>query len=221
MSNFTDFFPVSTGGGDSAIVTDPNKLPKIILIGNIDSLRYDNDGISTSSNSFTSAMYVYGAAVGNVLNNDTYNTIANITGSGYLLWCLSSTNATAENTVVTIKITVDGNVSEISGIINQRAAGDRDRLLIGAYTAGVGDSTSGSSSSYNSGGDFGASSTYSRFPSSGIQTQPKCGIIRPDAFNFPGMPKLRFETDLKVEMKISTYEANGTSRTAAVSYRLD
>ena len=219
MSNFTDFFPVSTGGGDSAIVTDPNKLPKIIFDGDSDCIRYNNGNISSTSSNWSAAIGKYGSKA-NIIGDNTYVTVVNVTGSGYLNWCVSSTTDTASNVIATIKITVDGNVSEISGTINQRSSGDKDRFLIGAYTAGLGGNTSGSSS-YNSGNDQGAKDPYSSFPASGIQRESRIGILRPDAFNFPGMPKLKFETDLKVEMKISSYIPNGTFRIGAVSYRLD
>jgi hypothetical protein len=220
MSNLTDFFP-SGGGGDSAIVTDPNKLPKIIIdSGGFIKRDVQRQEINQNTGYGRDAIQNYGVW-SNVIGSDTYNTIVDVTGSGYLYWCISSTQQLSSNDIVTIKITVDGVATEISGTINSRASNSGDRLFIGAYSQRAqGTSTTGYNG-YNGSSDGGyRSDNRTSFPTNGIDRKYDASIISTDAFQFPGMPKLRFETSLKVEAKIGNYEATFI-RFAAAAYKLD
>ena len=222
MSNLTDFFPVPTGGGDSSILTDPNKMPKIIMAqGGYVKRDSSREDINNSNGNGRESVYAYGTYA-NVTSNDTYHTIADVTGSGYLYWCLSSTNTTTQNETVTIKITLDGVATEISGTINQFSATDGGRLFIGAYTVMPQNSTTTGALGYNGSSD----SPYRTdgrniYSTSEIDTRRETGIPSTDFYQFPGVPKLRFETSLKVEAKIGNYEVNGVLRFAAVGYKLD
>ena len=221
MSNLTDFFPVPTGGGDSAILTDPNKMPKIVMQhGGYVKRDTSLQEINANTGAGEEVLISYGT-VANVTASDTYYTIADVTGSGYLYWCLSSTQQLSQNDTVTIKITLDGVATEISGTINQYSSSDGGRLFIGAYTVQP-QSTNESGTLAHNGSNDQPYRTDGRniYSTSEIDTRRQVGIPGTDFYQFTGVPKLRFETSLKVEAKIGNYQASFI-RFAAAAYKLD
>ena len=221
MSNLTDFFPAATGGGDSAIVTDPSKLPAVSTWSNTLQTKYDNNPYASSTSQFWETIEHSGARAVMVSNN-AYRTVVDLTGSGYFYYGVSPCGS--GNSIVTARFTVDGVVTEIPMTLNKYSATSNGRALFGAYTAGTSNSASSTIVGWNqAGGDYGYEINRTNFsPLASENYQVKgIGLLRADFFNFPGAPKLRFETDFKLEFKIPVVNSASYGNFTGAVYKLD
>lgn len=219
MSNLTDFFPVPTGGGDSAIVTDPTKLPFICTTSWVFSKK-DNVSKYSGGNEFWEVVENYGVRAVMPTTSDTYKTVADVTGSGYFNYSISPASATT-NGIVTARFTIDGVVTEISLAVNKYGGYTTGRAIIGAYCVGRASSINETVGFGNYSSDVGYVPNQAKFPTSGEYQSTNITILRPDFFNFPGAPKLRFETSFKLEYKTSNYSSADYNNYTGVSYKLD
>ena len=218
MSNLTDFFPVPTGGGDSAIVTDPTKLP-FICTRQWAFAKKDSAIKYSGASEFWEVVENYGVRAVTTAS-DTYKTVADVTGSGYFNYSISP--AGLGTTVVTAKFTIDGVVTEIPLTINKYSGYSGGRAIIGAYCVGRGSQSTGDYVGFGSyGGDSGYIPNGAEFPTSGEYQASNITLLRPDFFNFPGAPKLRFETSFKLEYKTANWSSADYANFTGVSYKLD
>jgi hypothetical protein len=110
MSSITSLISAGGGGGETHIVTDPNKLTRTAI-----SRAIIKNGTGSTNATNQSAFYTNVAATTNMAaiaqtaSNNTYVTLLNVSNSdgGYLHWVLSPGVSTA-NHIITVRIVVDG-----------------------------------------------------------------------------------------------------------------
>lgn len=220
MSNLTDFFPAASGGGDSVIVTNPLKLPRVASWANNCYSKYDNNNYASSTGQFWSNMQQFGSR-NTISVSDVYTTTAEVTGSGYFYYSVSPCGYL--NSTVTARFTIDGVVTEIPMTVNKFNTSYEGRAIIGAYTAGSSNSSTTIVGWNQFAGDYGQEDNRTNFSSTSSENYQTryVGLYRPDAFQFPGIPKLRFETDFKLEYKSSAQHTTNYGQYSAAVYKLD
>ena len=151
---------------------------------------------------------------------DTYVTVANLSGSGFLFSAVSPTH-TASFTP-TIRITVDGVQYVIAPSAAQTAG---NRLVLGAVTTAVSaaalatGATANDISLPNSAADVGFSNALvGGVAAPGTST---FAVVTPEAALSYGLPALRFESSLLIEMKASLLSGTANDKSCGAVYRLD
>jgi hypothetical protein len=220
MSNLTDFFPAASGGGDSAIVTDPSKLTAVSSWSDSVTIKYTNALYYSNSSGFWDNLEKAGTRAVITAAN-VYTTIVDITGSGHFYYSVSPGGSGIST--VTARFTVDGVVTEIPMTVNRYSSTSDGRAIIGPYTAGSSGSTSTMVGWNQNQGDYGHEVNRTYFePASSENYQVRgIGLLRPDFFLFHGAPKLRFETDFKLEYKTTAFSAASYRNFTGAVYKLD
>jgi hypothetical protein len=182
MSNYTDFFPLATGGGSTEI-TDPDKIPKVTAGASSSSgwgymfynLGFNGYQFYTLSQSFNA----YFGIVSQTTDN-TEITLANVTGSGGYLCCVVTPMGN-QGAVQELKITVDGGTEKVYTYdysVNTDVDNYYQRLIYGF-------SANGSPTNYNLANDTTASGifglgggglTFNNFTSPPITTDKVNGL---------------------------------------------
>lgn len=208
------------GGG--RWITNPKHLQTTVVA---QSSIYLKTALGTSTNcsaanaaTFFNAMAIKGAQAP-VAVADTFVTLANLTGSGFLFNVICATNTGAVYTP-TIRITVDGVVYTIttSGTIAATY-----RVVVGPLLPNLPTLSSIAAIgtdiiSPNSGSDGG----FVGVSVGGLMTfLGNCGIVTPENIMAHNMPMLRFESSLLVEMKTSLLASSAGDRIGGVTYRLE
>jgi len=220
MSNFTDFFPAASGGAE--IITDPKALPivsaKVIYLKDVSAIKR---GVTQSEFWSNRVISSFGSGTVFVNGANTYFTICDLTGPGYFYNAISPSNPNSP-TVVTMRFTVDDVVTEFSSTLYE----NRYRVFVGAHQLGapaVGESEGGPG--YGSYNDAQGGTGYNQYPAevstSLANNATAVSMYTIDAWKSLALPKLRFETNFKLEMKSTQFSAVEESRNAWAGYKLD
>lgn len=207
--------------GANRWITNPKHLP----VSTVNQANLSLKTSATVANNFTAvnsaasftAMALRGAQT-SVAVADTYVTLANLTGAGFLFNVICATNTGAVYTP-TIRITVDGVVYTISPSSTVNAT---FRMVLGVLIAAA-PSVSAIAAvgsdiiSPNAGPDNG----FSNANVGGLYNPAVAAITTPEMILAYGLPCLRFESSLLVEMKTSLLASSANDRLGGVSYRLD
>jgi len=248
MSNYTDFFPLATGGGGSgggvSFVTSPNDLP-LNFIG-CPTIIYAEElwhSYSPSSASIRMSNNAYDPIIGtNVFANvysgqatqsvsGTEYTLLNISsGSGYLCNVTTALGTIGNGGTLNQKIViiVDGTTYTYDHNPGDNSSYDGyyNRLFWGFFA-------SGSSGDYNHIGDTastgilgigGSPLMHSSLPPVYVQasTDSFQRVFSVPEFKLYNLPKLRFESSLVVKVTTSAlYSTSGYQATGAATYYLD
>jgi hypothetical protein len=210
-----------TAAAASRWITNPKQLPVAIVNEANLSLKTsatvtNNFTAVNSATSFT-AMALRGAQT-SVAVADTYVTLANLTGSGFLFNVICATNTGAGYTP-TIRITVDGTIYTISSSSTVNAT---FRLVLGALiSAAPSVSAIGAVGTDIISPNAGPDNGFSGANVGGLYNPATASIMTPEMILAYGLPCLRFETSLIVEMKASLLASSANDRIGGVSYRLD
>lgn len=180
-----------SGGGQ--FITDPRRLPRII---NSYSYIYIKQALAVSYNTNTSTFWTYldyCGAVADFMTTNTYVTVLDVTGAGYIGNMLPPLGT--GTTTCVVKITIDGNEYIISNTSTSAM-----RHVIGATLSGSPDLTG----SYNLRGpgayhDMGFNNAS---PDEVSNPNNHVTIIRPDQLLAYGFPVLLFNEGIKIEMKV-------------------
>lgn len=214
MSNLSQF-------GPSRWITNPKHLPLLSIPG---SLLFVKTDAATANNAGASAFY---SAIANrgaqtsITVADTYVTVANLSGAGFLFSCVSPTHSASATP--TIRITVDGQQYTIAPSAAQAAG---KRLVLGAMipgystnaTAAVGTDLIGPNTYADSG--IGATAA----PVGGVGSIVSGGNISipsPEWVLAYNLAALRFETSCLIEMKCSLLSGTAVDKQCGATYRLD
>lgn len=195
-------------------ITNPQHLPVFVCPASSLSLKGDSTTIYGSN---IATFFSNGAKEGasaSISVADTYATICDLTGAGFMGSCISPSHSA--DFTPTIRMTIDGQVYTFTSSGNITAA---FRMILGAFTPGaVIITTSG-------GGDKTSSLQDHGFSFAKVGGLPRLGgspnINRPTLNLAEGLPMLRFETGLKVEMKASLLSADTEQLKGLVTYRMD
>ncbi len=195
-------------------ITNPKHIPLFVCPGT--SLNNKSDSVTINASS-VAAFFTVGAREGasaSISVADTYATICDLTGSGFMGSCVSPSH-TADFTP-TIRITVDGQVYTFTSSGNITSA---FRMVLGAFTPGaVTITTSGGGDKTSSLQDYG----FAGAKVGGLPRLYGSPNINPPTLNLAeGLPMLRFETGLKVEIKASLLSADPEQLKCLVTYRMD
>lgn len=208
----------SSGSNGNRWVTSPKQLP---IFNITDSSLYVKNSASTSQVSNAAAFYTAAALEGAssaITVADTYVTLVDATGGGFLFWCVAPTHSA--NFTPTIRITLDGTVYTIAP--TAVFAGQK-RLVVGAATPGAPVITT--AGTYNE--------AHIILPNEAPDPGYVARVGGVNSRNLPmalpsemsiltyGFPCVRFETGMKVEMKASLLSATAVDKQCAVTYRLD
>lgn len=206
-------------GGGSRWITNPKHLSFIAaLYGNI-SVKTASTTIAASNTvGFFTAAALRGAQT-SITVADTYVTVASVSGAGFLVNCVSPTHSSAH--IPTIRITVDGVAYTIAPSANHTALW---RTVLGsvttsaAITARASASIAGDLAFPNSPDDAG----FANAPVGGVVVSSSViSLPSPETALAYGLPVLRFESSLLVEMKCSGLSATAVDKQCAATYRLD
>jgi hypothetical protein len=221
MSNFTDFFPAASGGAE--IITDPKALPivssKVIYLKDANTNLWGATNTSFWENNRVITSFGSGRVLVNAAN--TYYTICDLTGSGYFYNAISPSNPNSP-TVVTMRFTVDDVITEFSSTLYE----NRYRVFVGAHQLGAPmNNQSYGNPGYGSYYDAQGGAGYNQYPTevstSLANDATAICIYTIDAWKSLPLPKLRFETNFKLEMKSTQFSSSEESRNAWAGYKLD
>lgn len=200
----------------------PDKLPRCSSYRTIDVMKSNiNVALSPNDAGFYTVIDKVGASA-NIIADDTYVTVMDVTGSGGILThCIGGCNAASTAGVQsTFKITVDG-VEYV--IVGNTSGVDYDdlRMFLGAMYQGpkistVADSNSpylGGYNDYGLGIDVAASNFQAPSIYRGILLSPLNVLLR-------GFAHVRFINSCKVEIKINDYSTTDLDERVAVAYLL-
>ena len=202
-------------GGGSRWITNPKHLGRLSVQNTKLFAKLTNSTTANSSVAgFFTAVALRGAQT-SITVADTYVTVANITGSGFLVNCVSPTH-TATFTP-TIRITVDGVAYTIAPSAAQPIA---HRMLLGPHTVAPSVSTN-ESFSPNGGSDNGFWTAQTGGLVQVTSSQVDVALQTPEAAMAYGLPMLRFEQSILVEMKASLLSGTAVDKQCCASYVLD
>ena len=202
-------------------ITNPRHLP---LVAVPSALAHAKLSSITSGNLNTAGTYTALALRGaqtSITVADTYATVVDINGAGFLVNVVAPTHSASFTP--TIRLTIDGTVYTIapSAAFGTAAL----RMILGAYTTGF-NAIAGAfnptnndmvhPNSTNDGGFELAATGGVPIVNSGL-----IALVTPEAALASGMPVLRFESALKVEVKCSSLSATAVHKQAAAIYRVD
>lgn len=210
-------------GAGGRWVTNPKHLPLVSVIQtalNVKELITTKTLASVAG--FYTAIAKEGASAA-ITVADTYVTVCNLTGAGFLFNCVSPTHSAGFRP--TIRITVDGTVYTITPSADQTAAW---RLVLGPTTSGI--SITGVSAASVAGDIIAPNNSWdSGFTNARIggvvqhggSAADFLGIPTPAAIMRHGLPMLRFESSLLVEMKCNLLSGTANDKNCAATYLLD
>jgi len=212
----------SGGGGGEIYITNPFHLPRTLVAGG---RLYYKKSITTlnsiqDNNGYGTIMDGPGnMATVEAVTDDTYVTLLDITGSGFMNTLVGLGANTG--TTSTIKITVDGTVYNM---IHDYAGVAGSKLLIGSYLNTIGNTSQttnydplNSSVSYGFYDGFTLSDTTNN--NYGMNVENKL-LIPSYVSEAIGLPRLRFNESIKIEVKQNTIYSSGISSKAFVQYTL-
>lgn len=210
-------------GGGSRFITNPKHLPIVSVVQTALNIK---EGTTTktlaSAAGFHTAMARDGATA-SITVADTYVTVANLTGSGFLFNAVSPTHTAGF--IPTMRITVDGIQYVIAPSANQTL---NWRMVLGATIPGVSVALPATATIVsdvplpNGGWDAGFfASKVGGVRQYGDSSSAFMSIPSESAILSSNMPVLRFESSLLIEMKASLLSANAVDKKCSVSYRLD
>lgn len=240
MSNYTDFFPLATGGGGGgggvSSVTSPDDLP-LSFVGPTSTIymtstwyqRDATDGKNT--NAFWDSSWVpYRGIAGQTVNGTEY-TLLNISGGGGYLCNVTTAFSAADTTTMDQKIViiVDGTTYtyDYNPAIDSGYRSAPRRMLWGFFSSGNNytDNNPGSNPAVGILG-FGGSprETNASLPplyrGNGADNYNR--IFSPPEFKLYNLPKLRFESSLVVKVTTSNlYTTSGLDSFGGATYYLD
>ena len=208
----------SSGSSGNRWITNPKHMPIFSITASSLYVK-TNPSISQVSNAaaFFTAAALEGASSA-ITVADTYVTLVDATGSGFLFWCVSPTHSA--DFTPTIRITLDGTVYTIAPTAVFAA---QKRLVVGAATPGAPVITTGGTYNEahillpNEASDPGYGT---RVGGVNSRSTPMALPSELSILTY-GFPCVRFETGMKVEMKASLLSATAVDKQCAVTYRLD
>lgn len=182
-------------------------------------LRYGTASQVYNANSPNFYTYLaYNGAQNSIITADTYVTLCDLTGAGFLTHVVAPTHTAAYTP--SIKLTIDGVVYTFTPSAAQSALG---RMLIGCSIPTSTDATtpvglgSGISTSFAGGAKVGGLTQV--MPAANLSYYQQ--ILMEHEVLANNFPALRFESACKVEVKASLLSATAVDKQAAVQYRLD
>jgi hypothetical protein len=218
MGSFSNFFPTPTAGGVQ--ITNPDELPKTYGPGTDFSISQPNNSQRFTSNQNDFWTYLgYNSDISTLAlsSTNTYETIVNITNAsrgGFMYWALGPAGLNAGYGY--LRITVDGTEYEYSWY--GWLSGEYSRGAIGGiYPAQAMINNTAQTEAYliNNGSTqgFHSSSTSHRITFNGFGTDDidNARYTVPPAQVAGFLPKLKFETSLKVEAKVNWNAAAASS----------
>lgn len=214
-STFTNFF----GGGGAKggnVITDPRHF-SAGYVG------YGELGVKTAVTgtalSNTDLFFTSGALFGaqaSISAADTYATLCDINGSGFL--CNVVSPAHSAGAIQSFRLTVDG----VEYVISPGAPMTNIRAVLGPTVPGVVTTYSATAvAGHLIGLGSYADAGFSAAKVGNFDPLFSAYLLRPVIILAHGLQCLRFETSLKVEVKSSLLDANTTLRRALATYRLD
>lgn len=230
MSSITGLISGGGGGGASHILTDPQKMAKLMYGGNTISLKNSFTGsYTTSSADFWSNLDSDPSIYINLIGaNNTYVTLADITSAtngGYLWWVISPLMDNTSNPSSSIRITVDGGTPvEITSGSGTYTGGSR--FVLGSGIVGgdpiVSTTPNGYFSNYTTNAYYPNVADKLNDYSNGINNGGFKGYV---ADNIAGImtstfERLYFESSIKVEAKQELYFSASQGRYSACNITL-
>lgn len=210
-------------GGGSRWITNPKHLPIFSITDAGLAVKSAANTVSVSNAAgFYTAMATQGAAA-SIATANTYVTVVNASGGGgFLFHCVSPTHSAPFTP--SIRITLDGTVYTLAPTA---AFAAQKRLVIGAGTPwGPTTTIAGTYSEAqvqlpNSYGDTGFQTRVGGINSRVSAAGNGIGLPEESILMSYGMPFLRFETSLLIEMKCDLLSAVAVDKQCAAAYRLD
>jgi hypothetical protein len=210
MSTITGLISAGgAGGGATNIVTDINLLTRVIVQQSLTDLRYGTTLYNPGESSYYSNPFNYNYTYqAEATTADTYVTLADITSSsnGGYLHCLV-TPATIDTESTTIKFTVDGTATEIT---YANGSGSSTHV-VGIFGGTIPNPQTTTNESHFNTANLGhqAGTIWTREDTTnkwyaGSQNNLICQPWLSQALN---LPRLRFESTLKIEIKKSAIGA--------------
>lgn len=206
-------------GGGSRYITNPKHLSAFAAAGSVINVKTSATTLQTTAAAAAFTALALRGAQASVSVADTYVTVANLTGAGFMFNCISPTHDTLSFTP-TFRITVDGVVYTLAP---STTFVNLYRMVLGPVTSGLpsisGISTIGSDiPGVNSPTDLG----FQTAMVGGVPTATgNISIPTPEQILAFQMQCLRFESSLLVEMKTSLLGSTSINKQCAVTYRLD
>lgn len=218
-ANLSDLFPSSGGGSlPGGMTKDPRFLPMVDGTNVLFAASTSGAGNTPDSATFWGGTILGFASIGAVLstaNDNTYGTICDLTGRGYLFHVIPPLHAAATDTI-SFRITVDGTEYLIEKTGQLYSTSQAGRLVLGcASPLGGGESSFFTGQNIAGfGQDNGSTIGSFRFSGNAMLFQPWRILME-------GRPCVYFEESLKVETKVSALGASGTyCQYSAATYKL-
>jgi hypothetical protein len=226
MANFSSFFPSAGGGGSTAattkeingvtyenVYTTPDAAfyhASFINSGDIfldENTNLQSYQISTMNDSNLYTLDMSAQTLG------SYHTVANITSAtngGFFYWAVSAAPVTSLISGYKIKITIDGTAYEYIGDGNDTTSRSYNRFILGAFLPLAKNGTNYRNALISGGMTTKINNTNKTLDRTYIAMAE--GVYLPDSYVIKeyGMKKIYFETSCKVEMQMSTYNANSS-----------
>ena len=207
--------------GGSRWITNPKQMPLAAFASTGVNLK---DGAGSALLSNTAGFYTnlaYRGAASAITVAATLVTVVNVTsGSGFLCNLVSPTHTAAFTP--TFVITIDGVAYTIAPSATIAAA---KRLVLGPVSYGIPTTAALASATlveHLHDGNSAADAGFSAAMTGGVAIAGgTCGLLTPEAVINFGLPTLRFEQSLKVEMMASLLSANAVDKQCGATYRLD
>mgnify|MGYP000577886391 CR=1 FL=1 len=221
MANFSSFFPEIGSGGGGGLTNNPLDLPRFYPRHDYLYLKYASNSIyAVSSQSFWDEyanIWTYGV----LASNDTYLTIADVSGNnGGVLHHVIGPGSYVQTNWQYIRITVDGTEYEISMRTDDNYYSGA-RMYLGGVISGFPGGTAATGEHL-----FNDSNSYYN---NANETPPNGGFISnaglnyltlPTAHQANFLPTLRFESSLKVEVKQQYLRSIHLGTTVGCAYKL-
>lgn len=207
----------ATASRSSRWITNPKHMPLVAVSGANLLLKAS---ATASQNATTAAFYTALAlrgAVASISVADTYVTVANLTGAGFLMNLVSPTHTAG---FATFRLTIDGTVYTIAPSANQTTT---TRMVLGPLVAGY--SISATATAAVAGDSVGANAPadpgFSGASTGGLPLVAFASVPTPEAILSSGWPALRFESSCVIEMKASLLSGTAVDKQCGATYRLD
>lgn len=202
-------------GGGSRWISNPKQLNRLAALNTRLQLKTAfNTLIDSSAAGFFTALALRGAQA-SISVADTYVTVASLSGSGFLVNCVSPTHTAAFTP--TFRITVDGTQYILSPSAAQTLAW---RMVLGPTISG-GNTAAGDATFVNSSLDNG----FQAAQVGGLVQMGAATVLTslptPETVLSLGLQALRFESSLLVEMKCDLLSANAVDKQGGATYVLD
>lgn len=225
MANFSSFFPVAAagGGGSSATTKEINGVTYENVYTSPDAAFFNPTFFNSQNIYLDQSSEIQNNQV-SLMNDDnlytlnmstqtlgSYHTVANITSAtngGFFYWAVSAAPVTSLESGYKIKITIDGTAYEYIGDGTTTGSTSYNRLLIGGWLPLAYNSTNYRNNMISGGQTNSIDTTNSTIDRT--QNAFAQNALLPDTYTAKefGLKKIYFETSCKVEMQMSTYNAN-------------